>query len=264
MFREMPIENEATSENPENHSPEGNFDTQEQIKQLRMGKAKTFLEQEGILKNENGVLILNDKAKLSEKELHDKAKQTYIVKKDERRLMLRFGDIIDFLLENKIKTGEHDQLQPAILLPKDETSAFSGDWDNGGVMDIGEMRESTPWNKKIKLADGSIFSYAELAIAKKLRELKARRDENGKLQIFDKTQNKYVAFSARSFVDLSGINPCVTDRTVTTESKSLPGQRVEGRLQFNVSGALFTEKYLPNLLRGGGFESLRFSDIGLW
>lgn len=266
MFRriEMPEETNAETvgdkKSAETDLKEQIPDEQDQIRKLKMEKAKTFLEKEGVIGESEGIIELRNPSKLSTKELHERAGLVHIATVKGKQLKLYSNGIIDFLLETEVKVPNgKGQLQPAVLLPKDRQSALNGDWNNNGVLDISKVRASNPWSKIIRLADGSELSYAELAIAKKLRDLRAKRNEQGELEIFDAKKNKYVPFSARSFVELSGINPCVTKRELTEKSDRPPGQKVEGRLQFRTSGALFSEKYLPNLMRDGVLRITDFS-----
>jgi len=114
------------------------------------------------------------------------------------------------------------------------------------------------------LEDGKEFLQTELFIARKLKEMKARRSEDGNLEIFDPHDQEYKRFSGKLFVHLSGIDPSITERGVEGGSKTNLREKEKETLQFSTSPARFSEKYLPNLLREGiiSLDDFRISGKG--
>ena len=216
-----------------------------------------YLEKTGYIEDEGNIKIL-DLEKLKNYDPHGKNKE------DSRNPVPNLSQVLEALAKERfVKKGEGNKTvlgkpQPVLRLPLHEQAAIRGEFDNDGMVNIEDLYHNTPWGKTIQLEDGSEFNYAELFIARKLRDLKAKRNEQGQLQLFDERDGRYKTFSAKLFVELSGNNPCVTDKELTRQSKKAPGHKFEGRLQLDVSGALFAERYLTRLTKNKVIEITDF------
>jgi N-acetylglutamate synthase-like GNAT family acetyltransferase len=60
------------------------------------------------------------------------------------------------------------------------------------------------WDHKVNLQDGGKVSFVEMAMVKGLHDLQAKRDEQGRLTIYDEEEKRYVKFSGRAFKRLTG------------------------------------------------------------
>ncbi len=138
-----------------------------------------------------------------------------------------------------LKSG---RLPPREVLPlPQDIGSLSRDYPetaSNAVINIWDLEPNVKWGREIILPSGQKTNTAELFIAAELLgNLKARRNQQGELEIFDFNKQGFNKFT------FNGFERAVGSRVQITE----PGGRQEGLH----SGALFAEKYLPNLLKAG-------------
>jgi predicted GNAT family acetyltransferase len=218
-----------------------------------------FLESNGFLKTVGNATVLNiERLTAYTKEIHEKQKGFH------RPLPPSTRKVLDTLLTGQYVqevtdgSGRIGPERPAFSLPTGKEAALRGVFDNDGLIEIEDFATFAPWGKVLTLADGSEFSYAELMVAKKLRELKATRGEDGVLMIFDSARDKYRPFSNTLFYELSGIEPKIReseDNNLLEDEK----QQTKKPISMRVNGILFASKFLPNLIKAGVLKPEDFS-----
>ncbi len=106
------------------------------------------------------------------------------------------------------------------------------------VINPWDLAPATKWDKKISLGSGEEVYLAELFMAAQLGgRLKSRRNSEGELEIFDPNENKFTKFTFNGFERAAGKRMQIT--------------APDGKRESLHSGALFAEKYLPNLMKAG-------------
>lgn len=132
-------------------------------------------------------------------------------------------------------------------LPKDIASITTEypEKTRNALLNVWNVKKRILWTKPIILESGETTNAAELTIAERLiNELKARRNEKGQLEIFDRYSNQYERFGTQRFRKL-------TKLIIKTFSDNM-------FIGFDSTPALFANRYLPNLLRQ---QFLRLEDF---
>ncbi len=146
-------------------------------------------------------------------------------------------------------SGEGEEKEkPVMVFPKSLKEMQNGEYAvkaNKALMQPWELGQVFKyWQKEIKLESGEITNCSELALVKALADFKARRNEQGDLEIFDPEKGQYVKFSGNAFHRLTGM------------------QFGGARDNIYIHPVKFAREHLKNLLALGVLKDEDFGSLG--
>ncbi len=145
--------------------------------------------------------------------------------------------------------------KPVVVIPKDLKQLLEPGLN--GYAEISQTELVHPWKisgkfqhwtTPVRLASGDRTNFSEMAFLSGLKKLKAKRNEQGALLLWDDEKKDWVNFSGETFLELSGIYPAT--------------QKDKGNISLKSQGFSFAQNYMPNLIRQGILKKSDFRIYG--
>lgn len=219
----------------------------ENIRRLKILK---ILESKGIIQVDNGQIIF-DPTKINEwqKRSREKYDRDFSVADAFYALRGLRGFNREELEKDKTENKENTPLRDIIADPISikELPEFA-EQSRNSIINIWDLEKKFHyWGTKIKTQSGEEVTLSELRlVAAIFGDLKAKRDQEGRLIVYDSKRNEWRLFSSNLFLELTKI-------TMTA-----PDMNNDRRISFHSNPMVFINKYSPNLLKTGLLQPTDF------
>lgn len=216
------------------------FTLNENIRRL---KVLRILEGKKIIQFDNGQIIFNP-VRVYDWQKKSKEKYDRKFSADEAFYALRGlkGFNSEELKNDKTENKENTPLRDIIAAPTsiEELPKFV-EQSRNSIINIWDLEKKFHyWETKIKTQNGEEVTLFDLrAVVAIFGDLKAKRDQEGKLLVYDKERNQWRPFSSNLFRELTKLNITGTDAS---------GDHI---ISFYGSPMAFVNKYGQNLLKTG-------------
>jgi len=190
----------------EKNKVEGKKDSIEKDEKIKK-KILKFLEEEGVLRYENEISVVNIDT-LKTAELFQKMRQQGIgrVRKKEEKLSGGAGAVYKFLQDMEVvsiedfeeskNSGKEIKTKSLFNVPESIEDAFDPELirNKEYYLNLWDTYENNiQWGQGVEVKNGEKLNMEELHFATTLfRDLKAKRDENGILLVYDEKQDGYI------------------------------------------------------------------------